>query len=257
MALTKPKFLSKAFAESGAKSDIPIDSQIGIKDGAASYETGFPPLTMTPVVAGGVPPSGRDFNGALYDITNATRYTQAGMNYPFDQDFCDVIGGYPKGSVLLSTDGITLWQSTVDANTTDPDSGSASSWVKFVARDEFDSSNLENGWQKLPSGLILQWGLLNLDQVGNFNQESVGGVNYYTRSYRQNYVKEFSVRALSLYATLAAPSHSSQGGMFGNFVSVNRDLVPFPSENKSKFTISVTSRFTTYAPTIHWLAIGI
>ena len=48
----------------------------------------------------------------------------------FNQDFCNAIGGYPKGSILLSTDGTTLWQSTVEANTTDPDAPDSAGWSK-------------------------------------------------------------------------------------------------------------------------------
>lgn len=56
----------------------------------------------------------------------------AGTTFPFNQDLCAEIGGYSKGAVLLSADGVTLWQSTVDANMTDPDSGSANGWIKVV-----------------------------------------------------------------------------------------------------------------------------
>ncbi|CAK7048779.1 hypothetical protein [Saezia sanguinis] len=59
----------------------------------------------------------------------------AGTTFPFNQDLCAEIGGYSKGAVLLGADGVTLWQSTVDANMTDPNSGSANGWIRVVNED--------------------------------------------------------------------------------------------------------------------------
>lgn len=58
------------------------------------------------------------------------QYSQAGMHYAFNQAFCDGIGDYPNGAIILGSDGVTLWQSKIDSNTTDPDSAGASGWVK-------------------------------------------------------------------------------------------------------------------------------
>lgn len=113
------------FAESGSKNTIPVDSQIGITPGLASFTDGFPPLTMTPLAAGGIPPRGQDFNGILYFLSAAARWQQAGGSYSYDATFATDIGGYPKGAVLLASDGQGFWLSTVDSNTTDPDAGGA------------------------------------------------------------------------------------------------------------------------------------
>ena len=72
MSLTKPDKITLPFAASGNKNVIPVASQIGITGGAASYTDGFPPLTMTPVAAGGIPPSGKDMNGVIYTISAAS-----------------------------------------------------------------------------------------------------------------------------------------------------------------------------------------
>jgi hypothetical protein len=56
---------------------IPVDSQIGINAGFASLNDGFPPLTMTPIAAGGVPPFGQDMNGILNQITEIQQWQQA------------------------------------------------------------------------------------------------------------------------------------------------------------------------------------
>ena len=71
MSLSAPVQLTLGFAENGTKNTIPNASQIAITPGAASYNDGFPPLTRTPVAAGGVPPFGEDMNGILYAMSKA------------------------------------------------------------------------------------------------------------------------------------------------------------------------------------------
>ena len=73
-----PGKLVLPFASAGNKNSIPVDSQIGITPGAASLADGFPPLTMTPVTAGGVPPTGPDMNGILFELSAVVRWANAG-----------------------------------------------------------------------------------------------------------------------------------------------------------------------------------
>lgn len=125
-----PAKLVLPFANSGAKNTIPVASQIGITPGAASLTDGFPPLTRTPLVAGGVPPSGLDMNGVLFALAAIDRWSNAGGRYPYDAVFAtDVeVAGYPKGAVVLRSDGEGGWLNTVDNNETDPETGGAG-WV--------------------------------------------------------------------------------------------------------------------------------
>ena len=127
----RPGKLVLPFANSGNKNNIPVASQFGITPVAASLADGFPPLTMTPVAAGGVPPSGLDMNGVLFELSAVVRWANAGGGYPFDADFAadSNVNGYPKGSRVLRADGSGYWFNTIDGNTTDPDDGSASGWV--------------------------------------------------------------------------------------------------------------------------------
>ena len=62
-------------------------------------------------------------NGVLYEISAHTVWQNQGGRYRFDQAFCDAIGGYPKGSVLISDTLDTEYISLVDANTHNPNSG--------------------------------------------------------------------------------------------------------------------------------------
>lgn len=96
--------LMKPFANSGNKAAIP---QTGTDPVRASYETGFTPLNMTPIAAGGVPPSGRDMNGILYDLSNAMMWQQAMGILPYDATV-----SYPNGALVVY--GGMLWKCLAD-----------------------------------------------------------------------------------------------------------------------------------------------
>lgn len=128
---SQPKLLPVPFADAGSKQNIPNDSQIGITAGRASYVDGFPPLTRTPLAAGGVPPFGTDFNGVLNDITSAVRWAQSGAGYPFSASFNTAIGGYPKGAKIPNSSLDGFWVNTVDGNQNNPETigGSLTGWI--------------------------------------------------------------------------------------------------------------------------------
>nr|EMB1299584.1 hypothetical protein [Escherichia coli] len=126
-----PTKMAVPFANSGEKQTIPVASQIGISSGRASFTDGFPPLTRTPLTAGGIPPYGTDFNGILNAITSSIRWSNAGGVYSFDSDFSSSVGGYPKGSLLSNSINSGYWFNTTDANTANPENTNASltGWV--------------------------------------------------------------------------------------------------------------------------------
>jgi hypothetical protein len=134
MQLTNPPSkLVLPFANAGGKTTIPVNSQIGVTGGAASLTDGFPPLTRTPLAAGGVPPSGLDMNGILFQMSNVLRWANAGGGYPYDSTFVNDanVAGYPKGARVLRSDGTGYWLSTTDGNVTDPEStdSAAAGWL--------------------------------------------------------------------------------------------------------------------------------
>ena len=128
-----PGKLVLPFANNGAKNTIPTASQIGITAGAASLTDGFPPLTRTPIAAGGVPPSGLDMNGILYELSAILRWANAGGGYAYDATFAgdSNVNGYPKGARIMRSDGLGYWFNTVENNTTDPEAAGAAAagWV--------------------------------------------------------------------------------------------------------------------------------
>lgn len=109
---------------------VPVPSQIGVTPGAASWTDGYPPLCATPVSSGGVPPSKADMNGGLYQMSAVDVWMCAGAGFPYSSVFSAAIGGYPKGALVLQASGTGYWISTVDNNTTDPDTG-GSGWGQF------------------------------------------------------------------------------------------------------------------------------
>ena len=126
-SITEPSKFVTPFAESGLKNTIPPASNN--TTGKAGFDKGFPERTMLPKASGGIPPSGMDFNGILYDITSAIRYMQSGGKPTYDAAFAAAIGGYPSGAVLIGDDGVSVFQNAVAGNETDPNSGGAG-WTR-------------------------------------------------------------------------------------------------------------------------------
>lgn len=124
----RPPKIAVAFATSGDREAIP---QSTIVPGRATYPLGFPPVTRQAKVAGGVPPFGTDFNGAFYEQSIILRWQSAGGMFSYDSAFSSAVGGYPRGSVLLSADATTEWLCTADSNGTNPDAtdGSPANWA--------------------------------------------------------------------------------------------------------------------------------
>lgn len=128
MSLTVPSKISIPFAESGSRNVINANLEAGDASNKATYTYGFPQITMTPKASGGLPPFGRDMNGILYSVTAMLQYMQAGGTYPYDAAFATAIGGYNQGALVQQADLSGLWVSTVDNNTSNPET-SGSGWM--------------------------------------------------------------------------------------------------------------------------------
>lgn len=115
-----PKKQPVPFAVNGQRENILNTTPAG--DNTASYDAGFPAVTMILKAAGGLPPKGQDMNQILYELSLLARWSSAGALNTFDSAFATGIGGYPKGSILLSNASNDIFISTVDANTNDPNS---------------------------------------------------------------------------------------------------------------------------------------
>ena len=148
----------------GGKRTIPVPSQTGITPGAASYNDGFPPLTMTPL-PGGVVMSGLDMNGILNEATAIDWWKSAGAGFPYSSGYQTAIGGYPKGARVLRASGNGYWFSTTDNNMTDPDTGGAG-WVP----DSAFASVYASAQQTLAAGNAkVLWDTVEQDTLGLWN----------------------------------------------------------------------------------------
>lgn len=125
MPAPTPQFIPQAFANNADPSFRNIVPNTTVTPGVASFNLGFPPLTMQPVVSGGKPPLGQDVNGVLYMLSTHTVYQQTGQPYRFNAQVAAAVGGYAVGTLLGSTDGVTLWFNILADNTSDPDAGGA------------------------------------------------------------------------------------------------------------------------------------
>lgn len=110
--------------------DIPDDPSV-LEPQLASFKQGFPYITTIPLVAGGIPPEGQDFNGILRDITEHVVHQNKGGMYKFEADIV-AAGGYPSGAVLAANDGLSLWVSLVDANVEDFNTGTPTQWARIA-----------------------------------------------------------------------------------------------------------------------------
>lgn len=130
-----------ANAAAGMIRPIPTASQIGIVNGAASLNDGFPPLTATPLASGGYPPAIQDFNGLLNQATAWDMWTAAAGVTPYDATFQTAIGGYPQGAVVYTATNTVpgrVWVSTADNNTTNPDTSGAG-WLALMLASDISS----------------------------------------------------------------------------------------------------------------------
>lgn len=158
MSVSEPSKILTPWAASGLKNTIPPTANP--VTGNAGYDQGFPAINMTAKEAGGIPPFGQDFNGILNDITKILQFTQAGGIPAYSSTLASSVGGYAKGAVVMSSNGSTLWQNTVNGNSSNPDSGGIN-WVDLILKilpKRVFSANDFIRIPDAPGGLILQWG---------------------------------------------------------------------------------------------------
>lgn len=131
-----PDRFTKAFSINGNKNTIPTDSSTStLGNGEATFDSGFPPLTMTAISAGGIPPDGKDVNGILYSVTLKQQWCDAGMSYPFNASFATAISGYPRGATIPFSTLDGLWLNTSNNNSLTPENNglTTSGWVPAIS----------------------------------------------------------------------------------------------------------------------------
>lgn len=135
-----PKLLKTPFAIDAAEGfRTDIQESTGAAPNSATYQVGFPPVTMQSIASNGMPPKGSDLNGVLYDITDNLVFLTQGGGYGFDSAYATSIGGYPLNARLRLTNG-DIVKSTIDGNTNDPNVD-MTGWKKPQVSEIFDALN--------------------------------------------------------------------------------------------------------------------
>lgn len=114
--MNNPKLIVVPFAEDGQKDEIPVTREPSMPTQKATWDLGFPPATMLPESAGGLPPRGRDFNGIFNQISEMLVHLAKGGRIKFSESYAEEIGGYQKGAILQSDDETKDYQSLIDGN---------------------------------------------------------------------------------------------------------------------------------------------
>lgn len=113
---------------------IPVPSQIGITACRASYNDGFPPLSMSPT---GCNPFGQDLNGVLFAATQNTAAWVGGQYWPFSTSFAAANSGYAEYAIVAMAAGNGFWLNLFPGNTVNPDTvanpGVSAGWVPLVS----------------------------------------------------------------------------------------------------------------------------
>ncbi|MEQ1969611.1 hypothetical protein ABLA30_22205 [Xenorhabdus nematophila] len=114
--MKNPNLIPAPFAQNGHRDEIPAIYKSDLPSQKATWDTGFPQITMMPVTAGGLPPSGRDFNGVFNQISDNIVHLSKGGKYKFSQEYANSINGYPKGAILQDDTEAKEYQSLIDNN---------------------------------------------------------------------------------------------------------------------------------------------
>jgi len=164
MSVSEPGKIITPWAESGLKSPIPPAANPAT--GRAGFDQGFSAINMTAKEAGGIPPFGQDFNGIFFQITEILRYMQAGGRPTFDAALATAIGGYPKGALVLGSDGVSVYTNIVDSNISNPNSG-GSGWARsdLMLREALRRSYAEAGYNLVDGSFEAGGTLVNANDV--------------------------------------------------------------------------------------------
>lgn len=118
----QPELILTPFGESanpGTINEIPESLTPSDPVQSASWQAGFPLVTMTPLSAGGIPPRGQDVNGALRAISRHSAFLGGGGQYKWSAAYVAAKGGYSIGDVIQANDGLNSYVSLVNSNSVD------------------------------------------------------------------------------------------------------------------------------------------
>ena len=152
--MSNPYMVKIPFCNTGNKNAIQLTQQAGQDPEDATYQEGFPPVTMINEDAGGLPPKGLDFNGIFYELSSPIAHYCRGDRIQFDATYATAIGGYAKGWVVASNDYQKDYISLVDNNLADPN-GTNTTWAVYAGQGSVPvATSTTTGTVKLVNSLL-------------------------------------------------------------------------------------------------------
>lgn len=114
---------SSPFGATGTRTAIPV-APLAPNSPNASEQGGFPPITLTPIAAGGIAPLGGNFNEAFFRCSSWNQWQSLGGPVGYNSTLSAATTGYPQGALLSAANILGgFWLSSNDNNVTDPDTG--------------------------------------------------------------------------------------------------------------------------------------
>lgn len=223
------------FGINGSRLDIDSTQVSGSNN--ASYPSGFPDITMLDESAGGVPPKGQNFNQILYELANGLRWNNAGRLYNYDASWSSSNSGYPKGALVLGSDNQTIYMSSVDDNTTDPNSSSSSGWINKSTQYLKSSDYLSEFGQSITAGAGSNSGLTSVTASATITPASNGIIMLVNSVYGGNGISEISISV--------SGSGSSVVSQESQFITVGTGSGIVKVTKGVSTTVSVTGKTTT------------
>ncbi len=229
MSLSIPPVIPEPFANQAGAGYINTIQDTTAVSGAASWQKGFPSVTMEPESAGGVAPAGQDLNGVLNALSAHDYFVQGGQLYPYNAVVETAIGGYPVGSILAASNGSGFWY-RYDASVTpsNPDTGGAG-WAALytygTATITAQSSDITlNATQAAAPVLII-----NGSPVNNLNVIYPDGMSFPQRVIVNNATGTFSITAKTASGTgtvISPGGNSNPTGIWCDGTNIYTSFIP-------------------------------
>ena len=163
-----PIFIPMEFAKNGIKNVIQKVRQSGQDAQDMTWNDGTPPITLTKLEDGGLPPKGQDYNGVLNAISSHTVFGQNGGRYKWDPQVVIEFGGYPKDAIVQSSDGTREYISLIDNNQINPDSSTTGTWSIYAGQGSVPLAT------STTTGITKVLNILNSTDVGSALSAAMG-----------------------------------------------------------------------------------
>jgi len=120
----------------------------------------------------------------------------------------------------------------------------------MIAMTDFYLQSGNVGFEVSPTGVIRQWMLVVLNEVGESLAQEIGNITYYTKYYSIALPVSFLRAAYNAQVTVACGTMSNQGGMATLSASANI------TDSLSRVTVAITSYDPRVRPALYLTVIG-